>query len=131
MLKRENKTDVIVVGAGPGGISCAITLARAGKEVVLIERGLFAGSKNVFGGAIYTQPTKEIFPNFEQEAPLERKNIEHNYMILGKSDSTTILYLNFFSYDDHVRIEKMIMPVILLSAANLTAGLLKKPEKQE
>ena len=64
MLKRENKTDVIVVGAGPGGISCAITLARAGKEVVLIERGLFAGSKNVFGGAIYTQPTKRNFSEF-------------------------------------------------------------------
>ena len=52
MLKKENKTDVIVVGAGPAGISCAITLARAGKEVVVIERGMFAGSKKVFGCAI-------------------------------------------------------------------------------
>lgn len=92
MLKENNKTDVIVVGAGPSGVACAITLARAGKEVVLIERGLFAGSKNVFGGAIYTQPTKEIFPNFEQEAPIERRNIEHNFMILGEKDSTTITY---------------------------------------
>jgi len=92
MQNENNKTDVIVVGAGPGGISCAITLARAGKQVVLIERGMFAGSKNVFGGAIYTQPTKEIFPNFEQEAPLERRNVEHNYMILGEEDSTTISY---------------------------------------
>lgn len=92
MLKTENKTDVIIVGAGPSGIACAITLARAGKEVVLIERGLFAGSKNVFGGAIYTQPTKEIFPNFESDAPLERRNIEHNFMILGETDSTTITY---------------------------------------
>lgn len=92
MLKTENKTDVIIVGAGPSGIACAITLARAGKEVVLIERGLFAGSKNVFGGAIYTQPTKEIFPNFESDAPLERRNIEHNFMILGEADSTTITY---------------------------------------
>ncbi len=92
MLTRENKTDVIVVGAGPAGISCAITLARAGKEVVLIERGMFAGSKNVFGGAIYTQPTKEIFPNFETEAPIERCNISHNFMILGEEDSTTISY---------------------------------------
>ena len=88
----SNKTDVIVVGAGPAGIACAITLARAGKEVVLIERGLFAGSKNVFGGAIYTKPTKEIFPNFEQEAPLERRNITHNFMILGEEDSTSISY---------------------------------------
>ena len=92
MLKRENKTDVIIVGAGPAGISCAITLARAGKEVILIERGLFAGSKNVFGGAIYTQATKEIFPNFETEAPIERRNIEHNFAILGEEDSTTITY---------------------------------------
>ena len=92
MLKQENKTDVIVVGAGPAGISCAITLARSGKEVVLIERGLFAGSKNVFGGAIYTQPTKEIFPNFEQEAPVERCTVKHNFAILGEVDSTTISY---------------------------------------
>ncbi|MBE7713404.1 MAG: FAD-dependent oxidoreductase [Cyanobacteria bacterium SIG26] len=92
MLKKENQTDVIVVGAGPAGIACAITLARAGKEVVLIERGLFAGSKNVFGGAIYTQPTKEIFPNFETEAPIERRTVEHNFAILGEEDSTTITY---------------------------------------
>lgn len=91
-MHTNNKTDVIVVGAGPAGVSCAITLARAGKEVVLIERGMFAGSKNVFGGAIYTQATKEIFPNFETEAPVERRNIEHNFAILGESDSTTITY---------------------------------------
>lgn len=92
MINKNNKTDVIVVGAGPSGISCAITLARAGKDVVLIERGMFAGSKNMFGGAIYTQPTKEIFPNFEVDAPIERRNIAHNFMILGEEDSTTISY---------------------------------------
>lgn len=71
MLKTNNKTDVIVVGAGPSGIACAIVLARAGKEVVLIERGLFAGSKNVFGGAIYSQPTKEISLILKQKLQLK------------------------------------------------------------
>lgn len=92
MTNRDKKTNVIVVGGGPAGVACGITLARAGKEVVIIERGLFAGSKNVFGGAIYTSAVEEIFPNFETEAPLERRNIEHNYAILGENDSTTISY---------------------------------------
>lgn len=92
MENQENKTEVIVVGGGPAGISCAITLARAGKQVILIERGKFSGSKNVFGGAIYAQPTREIFPDFEQNAPLERKNIEHKYTLLGEEDATVISY---------------------------------------
>ena len=92
MEKRENKTEVIVVGGGPAGISCAVTIARAGKQVVLIERGRFSGSKNVFGGAIYAQPTREIFPDFEKTAPIERKNIEHKFALLGEDDATVISY---------------------------------------
>ena len=88
----KNKTEVIVVGGGPAGIACAITVARAGHEVILIERGSFAGSKNVFGGAIYAQPTREIFPDFEKEAPVERLNVEHKFAILGEDDSTVISY---------------------------------------
>ena len=88
--ENNDKTEVIVVGGGPAGISCAITIARAGKKVILIERGKFSGSKNVFGGAIYAQPTREIFPNFEQDAPIERKNIEHKYALLGEDDATVI-----------------------------------------
>ncbi len=89
---KRNKTEVIVVGGGPAGIACAVTIARAGHEVILIERGSFSGSKNVFGGAIYAQPTREIFPNFEKEAPIERLNVEHKFAILGEDDSTVISY---------------------------------------
>lgn len=91
-MNDNNKTQVIVVGGGPAGISSAITIAKSGIEVILIERGDFSGSKNMFGGAIYTQPTKEIFPDFEKFAPVERRNIKHNYSILCENDSTTITY---------------------------------------
>lgn len=100
MENNDNKTQVIVVGGGPAGIACAITIARAGKNVVLIERGKFSGSKNVFGGAIYAQPTREIFPDFEKTAPLERKTVEHKYALLGEDDGTVISYKNCSKDDD-------------------------------
>ncbi len=64
--------DVVVVGAGPAGSTAALTLAQNGLSVALIERGVFPGCKNVFGGTIYSQPTAEIVPAFWNSAPLER-----------------------------------------------------------
>ena len=37
--------DVAVVGGGPGGCAAAITLARAGRDVVLIDRARFPRDK--------------------------------------------------------------------------------------
>lgn len=88
----KNKTEVIVVGGGPAGISAAITIARAGKNVILIERGSCSGSKNVFGGAIYTQPTNEIFPDFEASAPLERKTVSHRYVLSTEDKTVSVAY---------------------------------------
>ncbi len=92
-MEREY-VDVVIVGAGPAGIAAAITLARAGKEVVVIERGSFPGSKNVFGGAIYSKPTEEIFPEFWKTAPVERFNIEHKFAFLGENYGTVLGYKN-------------------------------------
>lgn len=86
--------DVVIVGAGPAGIAAAMTLAKEGKEVVVLERGDFPGSKNVFGGAIYAQPTAEIFPDFWKSAPVERYNTEHKFALLGNKDGTVIGYRN-------------------------------------
>ena len=36
-----NSYDLVVVGAGPGGTSAAITSARLGAKVLLLERGSF------------------------------------------------------------------------------------------
>lgn len=91
----ENKVDVIVVGAGPAGVSAAITVARGGKKVVLVERGSFAGSKNMYGGVIYSHAAEEIFPNFQESAPIERFVGEHRYILMSEKDSTAISYKNF------------------------------------
>jgi digeranylgeranylglycerophospholipid reductase len=44
--------DVIVVGAGPAGSLAAREIAQAGWRVALLERGEYAGQRNVCGGGI-------------------------------------------------------------------------------
>lgn len=71
-MSSEEKFDAIVVGAGPSGCAAAYTLAKAGLEVLLIERGDYAGAKNVIGGILYSKVLNDLFPGFWEEAPVER-----------------------------------------------------------
>ncbi len=64
--------DAVVVGAGPAGSTAALQMARNGLRVALFERGSYPGSKNMFGGVLYTESTAQIVPEFWNEAPLER-----------------------------------------------------------
>src|SRR4029077_5861359 len=50
-----NETDVVIIGAGHNGLTCAAYLARAGLRVKVVER------RKVVGGAAVTQ---EFHPDF-------------------------------------------------------------------
>lgn len=76
--------DAIVVGAGPAGAAAAITMAEQGMSVALLERGEFPGSKTMFGGTIYVEPTAQIVPAFWKEAPLERAIVTDQLWLLEK-----------------------------------------------
>jgi electron transfer flavoprotein-quinone oxidoreductase len=86
------KFDVIVVGAGPAGTSCAYTLAKAGVNVLLIERGEYPGSKNVMGGVLYRKMMEDIIPEFYKEAPVERPIVEQRVMMMDKESAVTFSY---------------------------------------
>jgi electron transfer flavoprotein-quinone oxidoreductase len=86
------KFDCIVVGAGPAGTSCAYTLAKAGLNVLLLERGEYPGSKNVMGGVLYRKMMEDIIPGFYKEAPVERPIVEQRFMMLDKESALTFSY---------------------------------------
>src|SRR5512138_1817588 len=90
--------QAIVIGAGPAGSSAALTMARAGLDVALVERGTFPGEKNMFGGVLHRLPSMEaIFPDFWERAPLERHISKKGvtFMTGDSSFNTTIEAGNF------------------------------------
>jgi len=78
----EEKFDAIVVGAGPAGTAAAITMAKAGLQVALLERGQKPGSKNVMGGILYNHYLEEILGDGWKAAPLERPIIEERRWLM-------------------------------------------------
>ena len=88
----EERFDVIVVGAGLAGNVAAYQMAKAGLEVLVIERGEVIGSKNVTGGRLYSHSLEKIFPNFAEEAPVERKITKERVSFVTESGATTIEY---------------------------------------
>jgi electron transfer flavoprotein-quinone oxidoreductase len=92
----SERFDAIIVGAGPAGSSTALKLAQAGLKVVLLERGEFPGSKNVFGGVLYRQQIEELIPNFldDRSFPVERSIVEQRIWMMGKESCVTFSHRN-------------------------------------
>lgn len=87
----EEKFDAIVVGAGPSGSVAAYYLAKAGLQVLQVERGAYPGAKNVSGGRLYGYVLPQIFPEGEwREAPLERCITREKLVFLTDDGAVTV-----------------------------------------
>lgn len=75
-------TDVVIVGAGGAGLSAAVTAAKAGKKVILLEKNGFAGGNTSVSGGCFnvanvnqdnikmTEGQKKIVEGILTEKPL-------------------------------------------------------------
>ncbi|HLH68476.1 MAG TPA: FAD-dependent oxidoreductase [Candidatus Dormibacteraeota bacterium] len=85
--------DVVVVGAGPAGSTAALVAARAGRKVLLVERGEYPGAKNVSGAAFYApQVLEPLLPGFWRDAPVERRLVRR---VIGFTSPTSSLSIDF------------------------------------
>ncbi|WP_301860567.1 FAD-dependent oxidoreductase [uncultured Megasphaera sp.] len=91
-MSSEEKFDAIVVGGGLAGSAAALTMARAGLDVMLVERGRFAGSKNTSGGRIYGHSLEKLVPNFAEEAPIERKITQERLSLMTPGGALSFQY---------------------------------------
>ena len=82
--------DAVVVGAGPAGSAAALALARAGRSVVLVERGPFPGSKNVYGGVVYGRVLDDIVPRWWEEVPVERWVVRRSTVMMTGTQSLSV-----------------------------------------
>ncbi len=88
----EYDFDVIVVGGGVAGNVCAHLLARDGHEVLLVERGVEPGSKNLSGGIFYCRIMEQIFPEFLTEAPIERRITRNSLSFMNSTSAVNVDY---------------------------------------
>ena len=82
--------DIAVVGAGPAGCTAALSAARGGGRVALLERGPYPGAKNVYGGVVYGRILDRILPEWTEEAPIQRWITRRSTMITSPQGSVSL-----------------------------------------
>ncbi|HXQ49168.1 MAG TPA: FAD-dependent oxidoreductase [Thermoplasmata archaeon] len=114
--------DVIVVGAGMAGASAAIRLAQGGVNVLLLERGAEAGTKNLSGGILWGHDLDRILPGWWHEMPVERHIVRKRFGFLTTDSAVS------FDFDDGAwRKEPYVAHSVL--RARTDAWLAKKAEE--
>jgi electron transfer flavoprotein-quinone oxidoreductase len=85
----DEKFDCIIVGAGIAGLAAAMILARNNMKFLLIEKGEFAGSKNVSGGVLWGNDLAKLVPNYwEEEDGGWERFINHRRLTFMDDQST-------------------------------------------
>ncbi len=97
----EDHAECIVVGGGPAGSAAALTLAKSGVDVRVVERGNSPGAKNVSGAILYANTLDNLVPGFRAKAPLERTVVRQRYALLTADAEMVVLDLYNGKFKEH------------------------------
>jgi ribulose 1,5-bisphosphate synthetase/thiazole synthase len=104
-----HRTDVLVVGSGPGGLAAAIAAARVGVEVTLVERfGCFGGNITAVG--------VEGFAWYRHEATVEAGGIGREFEDRAKSMGAAVPESQSLSYELDSEGFKLVADRLVLEA---------------
>ena len=98
MSERESmEYDVVIVGAGPAGLACAIRLKQLGEEngsdisVCILEKGSEVGAHILSGAVIEPRALNELLPNWQElNAPLHTPVREDRFLFLTQGGATRL-----------------------------------------
>lgn len=95
-LSSNVNADVCIVGAGIAGLTCAYTLAKAGKSVVVIDQGAIAGGQTARTTAHLTYVLDDRYYN------LEKTFSEEGARLAAESHSAAIDYIEKIVQDEAI-----------------------------
>ena len=81
---KHYKFDVIIIGAGPAGVTAAGALAGTGLSVALLEAGVYAGAENWSGCVYFAEglAEKDCFgTEAVEKAPFERRVVRRGTLM--------------------------------------------------
>jgi electron-transferring-flavoprotein dehydrogenase len=101
-IQREQlEADVLIVGAGPAGLSCALYLANlikkhnasgakpelSAENIYVLEKGREIGAHQLSGAIMNPKAIAELVPDFAKSAPLDTPVIESAALIFTEKSS--------------------------------------------